>query len=90
MDFSNSRFMSVLALFEENKENSSSPKLPVGFQLPVGFKDQMEWLMYHSCKGSVDFLLDSEKYFSVFIKKKIPILHLKQKSIKKKSIPSIA
>lgn len=38
-DFSKSRFISVLALFEENKLNSSAPKLS------HGFKDCVEWLM---------------------------------------------
>lgn len=37
-----------------------------------------------SCDGSVDFLLSSEKYFLVFIKTKIPILHLKAIPWKKK------
>ena len=40
-DFSNSRLMSMLALFEENKENSRPPKLP------VGFKDRTERPMPH-------------------------------------------
>lgn len=56
--------MSVLALFEENKENSYPPNLP------VGFKGQKEWVMYQSHVGSGDFLLGSEKYFLVFGKKK--------------------
>lgn len=61
--------MSVLVLFEENKENCSPPKPP------VGLKGQMEWPMYQSHDGSIDFLVSSEKYFLMFSITNIPMLH---------------
>lgn len=57
----------MLALFEENKLNSSAPKLS------VGFKDHGMAAVSLSCNESLDFILSSEKYYSVFSKTNIPV-----------------